>query len=99
MAIGLGFVWVINLEYHIGAHIAWAVAALGAALVLASLTVPPFPPSGIMGVLGGTLSWGATALPEQEERVARGLFPATPRKQAHQPGETSGSGETEGESE
>jgi hypothetical protein len=78
MAIGLGFVWVINLEYHIGAHIAWAVAALGAALVLASLTVPPFPPSGIMGVLGGTLSWGATALPEQEERVARGLFPANP---------------------
>ncbi|MFN2245354.1 MAG: hypothetical protein ACK2U2_23900 [Anaerolineae bacterium] len=42
--------------------------------------------------------WGATELPEQEERVARGLFPANP-PQAHQPGETSGSGETEGESE
>jgi hypothetical protein len=92
-------VWVIKLEYHIGAHIAWAVAALGAALVLASLTVPRFAPSGIMGVLGGTLIWGATELPEQEERVARGLFPANPRKQAHQPGEPSGSGETEGESE
>ena len=90
---------VIKLEYHIGAHIAWAVAALGAALALASLTVPRSAPSGIMGVLGGTLIWGATELPEQVERVPRSLFPANPRKQAHQSGEPSGSGETEGESE
>ena len=70
--------WVIKLEYHVGARVAWAVAALGAVLVLASLMVLGFTPSAIMGVLGGTLFWGATELPEQERRVARGLFPANP---------------------
>jgi hypothetical protein len=82
LAIGLGFLWVIKLEYHVGAHVAWAVAALGIATVLGSLFVPGFTPSAILGVLGGTLIWGATELPEQEERVARGLFPANPCKQA-----------------
>jgi hypothetical protein len=99
LAIGLGFVWAIKLEYYVGARAAWAVAALGAALVLASLTVPGFTPSAILGVLGGTLFWGATELPAQEERVARGLFPANPRRQAREPGGPPGSGETEGESE
>jgi hypothetical protein len=97
LAIGLGFVWVIKLEYYVGAHVAWAVAALGAAMVLASLFVPGFLPSAVMGVLGGTLFWGATELPAQERRVEKGLFPANPRTQAHETGEPMGSGETEGE--
>jgi hypothetical protein len=99
LAIGLGFVWVIKLEYYVGARAAWAVAAVGAALVLTSLFVPGFTPSAILGVLGGTLFWGATELPEQEKRVAKGLFPANPRKQAHEAGEAPGAGETEGKSE
>jgi hypothetical protein len=82
LAIGLGFVWVIRLEYHVGAHAAWAVAGLGTALVLASLLVRDFTPSAILGVLGGTFIWGATELPEQEKRVKKGLFPANPRRQA-----------------
>jgi hypothetical protein len=82
LAIGLGFLWVIKLEYYVGARAAWTVAAMGAALVLASLLVPGFLPSAIMGVLGGTLIWGATELPEQEKRVAKGLFPANPGKRA-----------------
>jgi hypothetical protein len=99
LAIGLGFVWVIKLEYHVGAHVAWAVAALGVALILASLFVLGFTPSAILGVLGGTLVWGATELPAQEKRVARGLFPANPRKQAGQPPGPPGAGESEGERE
>jgi hypothetical protein len=99
LAIGLGFVWVIKLEYHVGAYVAWAVAALGIAVALGSLFVPSFLPSAIMGVLGGTLFWGATELPAQEERVARGLFPANPRKQVHEAGEPPGADETEGEEE
>ncbi len=82
LAIGLGFVWVIKLEYYVGAHVAWAVAAMGAALVLASLLVPTFVISAILGLLGGTLLWGATEMRAQEERVARGLFPSNPRRQA-----------------
>jgi len=98
LAIGLGFVWVIKLEYYVGARVARAVAALGAAMVLASLFVPTFLPSAIMGVLGGTLFWGATELPAQEERVTRGLFPANPRKQTRKATEGPGAGETEGRS-
>jgi hypothetical protein len=97
LAIGLGFVWVIKLEFYVGAHVAWAVAALGAALVLASLFIPGFTPSAILGVIGGTLFWGATELPEQEKRVAKGLFPANPRKQAREAAEPPGAGKTEGE--
>ena len=44
LAIGLGFVWVIKLEYYVGPRAAWAIAALGIALALASLTVPGFTP-------------------------------------------------------
>jgi hypothetical protein len=99
LAIGLGFVWVIKLEYYVGAHVTWAVAALGAAIVLASLFAPGFTPSAILGVLGGTLIWGATELPALVERVAKGLFPANPRKQAERAAEPPDAGETEGEDE
>jgi hypothetical protein len=96
LAIGLGFPWVIKLEYYVGAHVAWAVGALGAALVLASLFVSGFTPSAILGVLGGTLIWGATELPAQEERVAKSLFPANPCKKARKAVERPGAGDTEG---
>ena len=82
IAIGIGFVWVIKLEYYIGARTAKAVAALGIAIALGSLFIPDFTFSAILGVLGGTVVWGATELPDQEERVAKGMFPAKPRKQA-----------------
>jgi hypothetical protein len=98
LAIGLGFLWVIKLEYFVGAHVAWAVAVLGIAVVLGSLFVPGFLPSAIMGVLSGTLFWGATELPAQEERVSRGLFPANPRRQARRAAQQPGDGETEAES-
>lgn len=95
LAIGLGFVWVIKVEYYIGARVAWAVAALGLVLVLVSLFIPGFVPSAILGVVGGTVIWGATELPEQEKRVARGLFSANPRKQAASSGRRPGD-DTEG---
>jgi hypothetical protein len=97
LAIGLGFLWVIKLEYHVGARVGWAVAGLGAAIVLASLFVPSFLPSAIMGILGGTLLWGATELPTQEERVAKGLFPANPCKKARKAKVPTGTNGTEGE--
>jgi hypothetical protein len=82
VAIGLGFVWVIKLEYYVGAHAARAVAALGVAVTLLSLFVPHFVWSAVLGVLGGTIVWGAMELPAQAERVAQGMFPANPRKRA-----------------
>ena len=80
IAIGIGFVWVIKLEYYVGAHTAKAVAALGIAIILVSLFIPNFTFSAILGILGSTIIWGATELPEQEARVAKGLFPANPKR-------------------
>ncbi len=80
LAIGLGFVWVIKLEYYVGAWVAKAVIALGAIVTLASLFIPGFTASAIVGILGGTIIWGGAELPLQAERVNKGLFPANPRK-------------------
>lgn len=87
LAIGLGYVWVIRLEYHVGAHVARGVAALGVAVVLASLFIPSFTFSAMAGIVGGTIFWGAAELPKQEQRVARGWFPANPRRTTGEPSE------------
>lgn len=80
LVIGLGFVWVIKLEYYVGAHVAKAVAIFGILMALASSLIPSFVLSALIGILGGTIAWGATELPDQEVRVARGMFPANPGK-------------------
>ena len=79
-AVGLGFLWVIKLEYYVGAHLAWPVGILGGVVVLASLLVPGFAASAVVGILGGTIVWGATELPDQEKRVKDGIFVANPKK-------------------
>lgn len=81
LAIGLGFLWVIKLEYYVGAHIARAVLAAGFGLVVVSLFLPNFWSSALLGIIGGTVIWGSTELPDQAERVTKGQFPANPRKQ------------------
>jgi hypothetical protein len=80
VAIGLGFLWVIKLEYYVGAQVAKAVGALGVLVVAASLFVSGFYPSALLGVIGGTIFWGATELPDQEKRVEAGMFKKNPRK-------------------
>ena len=98
VVIGLGFVWVIKLEYYVGAHVTKIVAALGVIVALVSLFISDFTLSAIMGIVGGMIVWGATELPQQEQRVARGLFPANPRKCARKPVEAPApsEGQTEG---
>ncbi len=84
LVIGVGFVWVIKLEYYVGAHLAKPVAAVGALVILLSLVMPDFVSSALVGVTGGSIVWGATELPDQQERVARGMFPANPKKRTRQ---------------
>jgi len=81
LSIGLGHVWVIKVEYHIGAHVWPVVATIGAALALASLCVDHVLLSAALGIFGFTVIWGARELVKQEERVERGWFPRNPRKQ------------------
>lgn len=82
--IGVGFFWVIQLEYYVGARVWKGVLALGLLLCLLSLFLPAFWPSALLGIFSGSVAWGATELPEQEKRVRRGLFPANPRRQLTQ---------------
>jgi hypothetical protein len=79
-SIGFGFFWVIKLEYHLGAQVWKAVLGVGVLLCLASLFAPNFTTSALLGIFGGSVVWGATELPGQEERVRRGLFPANHRR-------------------
>jgi hypothetical protein len=80
VAIGLGFVWVIKVEYYLGAGVWKAVLVIGLVVCGVSIFMPTFTGSALLGILGGSIVWGATELPAQEERVRRGLFPANPRK-------------------
>jgi hypothetical protein len=78
--IGFGFFWVIKLEYYLGARIWKAVLAAGLLICLVSLFMPSFTSSALLGIFGGSVVWGATELPGQEERVRRGLFPTNPHR-------------------
>lgn len=78
--IGFGFWWVIKLEYYLGAGV-WKIVLVGGILIcLASLWMPNFTASALVGIFGGSVVWGATELPGQTERVQRGLFPANPKR-------------------
>jgi hypothetical protein len=87
-AIGLGFVWVIKVEYYFGARVWPFVLAAGILITLASLFMPSFTSSALLGILGGSVVWGATELPGQAERVQRGLFLANPGRVGDPEGES-----------
>lgn len=82
--IGFGFLWVIKLEYYLGAHVWKVVLAVGLLICLASLFIPSFTASALLGIFGGSVVWGATELPGQEQRVQRGLFPANPHRSSQE---------------
>jgi hypothetical protein len=80
LVIGVGFFWVIKLEYYLGARVWPGVLAVGALICLASLLLANFWASALLGILGGSIMWGATELPAQAERVRRNLFPQNPKR-------------------
>jgi hypothetical protein len=96
LVIGLGFVWVIRFEYWVGAYLWKWVLAGGLALCALSLFMPDFMLAAVLGILGGSIAWGAVELPHQEERVDHGLFKAHPRR-ALRPKANTGHGHTHGE--
>lgn len=82
LCIGFGFLWVIKLEYYLGAGIWKTILLAGISICLASLLLPNFTTSALLGIFGGSVVWGATELPGQAERVQRGLFPANPKRRS-----------------
>ena len=86
-AIGFGFFWVIKVEYYLGAKVWPVVLGIGLALCAGSMFMPSFLSSALVGILGGTVVWGATELPDQAERVEKGYFPANPNRNKQGEGE------------
>jgi hypothetical protein len=80
LAVGVGFLWVIKFEYYFGARIAIPVFGVGIILIGLSFFVDNFMVSAFLGILAGTVLWGAVELPHQEERVREGIFPANPAR-------------------
>lgn len=80
LVIGIGFLWVIKLEYYVGASVWKGVLAVGILICVASVFVPDFTASALLGIFGGSVVWGSTELPGQERRVQRGLFPENPKR-------------------
>jgi len=75
LAIGLGFAWVIQLERRFG-YLWWPYAlALGILLVAVSLFIKSGWGSGLVGILGASIVWGATELKVQSRRAKQGWFP------------------------
>ena len=82
LAIGMGFFWVIKIEYALGAGVWPVILAFGLLVSAASLFMPSFSAAVVLGLLGGTMIWGATELPAQAKRVERGIFPSNPKRTA-----------------
>ncbi len=72
--IGLGFFWVIRMEYYLG-YLWWPyVLAVGVLLLGGSLFVADAGWSALLGIFGGSVFWGATELKEQAVRAEVGWF-------------------------
>lgn len=85
-AIGMGFVWVIRMEYHLG-YMWWPYPlVLGVVLVALSLFVGNPGWSALLGIMGGTFIWGATELKEQAVRAELGWFKFNPNRKPDPPG-------------
>ncbi|MDE5785530.1 MAG: DUF4491 family protein [Duncaniella sp.] len=79
--IGLFHPMVIKGEYYLGARVSKILfALLGVATAVASLLVDSFIFSTLLGIIAFSSFWGIKEVGEQEERVARGWFPANPKR-------------------
>lgn len=84
--IGMGFVWVIRMEYYLG-YLWWPYPlAIGILIIIASLFVSNGMISALMGIAGGSFVWGATELKEQAVRAELGWFRFNPNKKPDPPG-------------
>lgn len=80
LILGLGFLWVIRGERYLG-YLWWPYClGLGGLLLIGSLFIHNAWGSALVGILGGSVMWGATELKEQAIRAELGWFPFNPKK-------------------
>lgn len=83
--IGLGFLWVVKLEYYLG-YLWWPyVLAAGVVLVGASVFVKSGWWSVLLAISGASVAWGATELKEQAVRAELGWYASNPRRKPKPP--------------
>ena len=71
---------VIKAEYYFGKKCWWFFLVAGIVFALISLLVNNFMGSTILGVISFSCFWSILELFEQEKRVAKGWFPANPKR-------------------
>lgn len=86
LLIGVFHPIVIKCEYYFTAGIWPVFLAAGILFLAASAVCPPPLLSSACGILGFTCLWSIIELKEQEKRVARGWFPANPKRTAKKQG-------------
>jgi hypothetical protein len=80
VVIGMGFVWVIRGERHLG-MLWWPYfMAFGIALTIASFFISNPWGAVISGVVGGSFIWGSTEFKEQAVRAELGWYPFNAKK-------------------
>ena len=80
LIIGLFHPLVIKAEYYIGVKSWWLFMLLGIISVVASLLVENLTLSILLGVVAFSSFWSIGEVFEQKKRVAKGWFPANPKK-------------------
>ncbi len=80
LVIGLFHPLVIKGEYYFGVGIRWAFLALGILTGIAAWAVSDVFWSTILGVVAFSSLWSIKEVVEQRERVAKGWFPANPKR-------------------
>lgn len=86
LLIGVFHPIVIKCEYYFTAGIWPVFLAAGILFLAASAVCPPPLLSSACGILGFTCLWSVIELKEQEKRVAKGWFPANPKRTAKKQG-------------
>ena len=80
LIIGLFHPLVIKAEYHFGTGCWWVFLLAGVAGILLSMHADHLVVSALAGVFAFTSFWTIKELFEQKERVAKGWFPANPKR-------------------
>lgn len=82
LIIGLFHPVVIKCHYYFGLRCRWWFVALGIAGVVASIVATSVLWSTLAGVFAFSSFWTVKEIGDQERRVAKGWFPANPRRAA-----------------
>lgn len=80
LIIGLFHPLVIKGEYYFGAGVRWAFLIAGLVACVAAWMVSDVLWSSVLGVVAFSSFWSIKEVLEQRERVAKGWFPANPRR-------------------